>query len=50
MNWNKLHPATLLICLTAVLLSGCGITEKIKSNYQVTIESYYAPDDLDADT
>ena len=50
MNWNKLHPATLLICLTAVLLSGCGITEKIKSNYQVTIESYYAPDDLNADT
>jgi len=50
MNWNKLHPATLLICLTAVLLSGCGITEKIKNNYQVTIESYYAPDDLNADT
>ncbi|MGC2049135.1 MAG: hypothetical protein WA635_11065 [Gallionella sp.] len=50
MKWNKLHPVTAIICLTVVLLNGCGITEKIKSNYQVTIESYYAPDDLNADT
>jgi hypothetical protein len=34
----------------AILLNGCGITEKIKSNYQVTIESYFAPDDLNSDT
>jgi len=50
MKWTKLHPATSIICLVAILLNGCGITEKIKSNYQVTIESYYAPDDLNSDT
>lgn len=50
MKWIKSHPATLLICLAAILLHGCGFTERIKSNYQVTIESYYAPDDLNADT
>jgi len=50
MKWNKLHPATAIICLAVILLNGCGVTEKIKSNYKVTIESYYAPDDLNADT
>jgi hypothetical protein len=50
MKTNKLHPATLLICIAVTLLNGCGITEKIKSNFKVTIESYYAPDDLNADT
>jgi hypothetical protein len=50
MKLNKSHPAILLVCLATILLNGCGVTEKIKSNYQVTIESYYAPDDLNADT
>jgi hypothetical protein len=49
MKWNKLHPAALLVCLAVVLLGGCAVTEKIQSNYQVTIESYYAPDELNAD-
>jgi len=49
MKWNKLHPAALLICLAVVLLDGCAVAEKIQSNYQVTIESYYAPDELNAD-
>jgi hypothetical protein len=50
MKWNKLHPATSFICFMVIFLNGCGITEKIKSNYLVTIESYYAPDDLNSDT
>ena len=49
MKRNELQPIAFLICMTALLLNGCGFTEKIKRNYQVTIESYYAPDELNAD-
>jgi hypothetical protein len=50
MKLNKLHPATILICITVTLLNGCSVAKKIQSNFQVTIESYYAPDNLNADT
>jgi len=50
MKRNHLQPVTLSLCLTVLLLNGCSVTERIKSGYQLTIESYYAPDDLNADT
>jgi hypothetical protein len=47
---KKGHQTIILVCITVILLNSCGFAEKIKSNIHATIESYYAPDDLNADT
>ncbi len=49
MKWNMLHQVSLLTCIF-VLLNGCGFAEHFKRTYQEAGETYFAPENLGADT